>query len=179
MFSADPDMTLGMNRSEVSSAVRCCTSWKNKLKNHSITLSTAQESITITQMDMKAEFLQRELGIRAGLPSLSCRPTQKTKAGTRASEMAREAILGASRILETLAVMDLWVQMSVNTNVVLQISTYASTYDSKARQLLARTAPTQSISLPTLDQVIGSRLRSRGRPQKLTAKNAALAAAHI
>ncbi|KAK3171025.1 hypothetical protein OEA41_003109 [Lepraria neglecta] len=65
----------------------------------------------MTQMDMKAEFLQRELGIRAGLPSLSCRPTQKTKAGTRASEMARKAILGASRILETLAVMDLWVKL--------------------------------------------------------------------
>ncbi len=109
MLSADPDIMLGMNRSDVSSAERCCTSWKNKLKNHSITLITAHESINITQMDVKAVFLQRELGIRAGFPNFSWRPTQKTKAGTRTSEMVSRTILEASRRLEMLAVIDLQV----------------------------------------------------------------------
>ncbi len=101
-------MIPGIKRSEVWSAESCCTSWKYRLKNHSRLLSTAHESISMRQIDVKAEFLQRELGIMAGLPSLSCRPTQKMKAGTRRSEMVRRVILDASRMLETLAVMDLW-----------------------------------------------------------------------
>lgn len=73
-----------------------------------MTLITAQESISMMHIDVKAEFLQRELGIKAVFPSFSWRPTQKIKAGTRRSEMVRRAMLGASLMLETLAVMDLW-----------------------------------------------------------------------
>ena len=72
-----------------------------------MTLITAHESINVMQMEVKAEFRQSELGIKAGLPSFSWRLTQKTKAGTRRREIVKRAILGASLMFERLAVIDL------------------------------------------------------------------------
>lgn len=105
-----------MKRREVCRADRRCTSWKNKLKNHSMTLMTAHESIRIMQMEVNAEFRQSELGMRAGLLSRSCRPTQKMNAGTRSSEMVRRTMLETSWMFERLAVMDLYRQILMREN---------------------------------------------------------------
>ena len=59
---------------------------------------------TARQMDVKARFFQMELGIMAGFPRRSWRPTQKTKRGRRASAMLRIMMFGVSLSLDVLAV---------------------------------------------------------------------------
>ena len=77
------------------------------MKNHSKTLITAQEISTAIQIDVNAVFFHIELGIKAGLERRSCRPTQRIKAGTRASDIVRRAILLPSLILASVPVMAL------------------------------------------------------------------------
>ena len=52
-------------------------------------------------------FRHREFGIKAGLPIFSWWPTQNIKAGTSKRDMIRREMLDGSRILATLAVIDL------------------------------------------------------------------------
>ena len=100
-----PATILGMKRRDVSRALSFWTSWKNKLQNHSMPLRTAQESMTVVQMDAKAGFFQSEFGIRAGLPSFSWRPTQSMNVGTEAREIVRRAIVEGSRMWDRWPVM--------------------------------------------------------------------------
>ena len=67
-------------------------------------LRTDQESRSIRQMEVKAVLVHSELGIKAGLPRLSWRPTQKMKAGMIAKEMLNRTMFEASRRLDALAV---------------------------------------------------------------------------
>lgn len=78
-----------------------------RLENHSMIFRTENERSSMRHIEVNAVFRQRELGISAGLPSLSCLPTQKTNAGASARERLSRAIFGGSRRLETLAVVDL------------------------------------------------------------------------
>ena len=107
MLRIEPEMMLGMKRREVCSAESSCTSWQNKLKKNSRTFNTAHESINMMQIEVKAEFRQSELGIRAGLCSLSWRPTQNMKAGTSRSEIMRRVMLETSWMLDRFAVIEL------------------------------------------------------------------------
>ncbi len=74
-------------------------------------------------MLVKAVFRQMEFGMTAGLPNLSCLPTQKTKEGIKAPERARSAMFGGWWIVETLEVI------------------IAKTYDNIAMHALAITMP--------------------------------------
>ena len=59
------------------------------------------------QIEVNALLRQRELGIRAGLPSFSCRFIQKRKAGSSAVAIQSSAIFDPLLILETSPVMTL------------------------------------------------------------------------
>jgi hypothetical protein len=71
--------------------------------------NTAHERRTIMHIVLKAEFFQRELGIKAGLPNLSCRFIQKINAGIRAAAKQRSTMFEVFRILDKLAVIALLV----------------------------------------------------------------------
>jgi len=109
---------------------------------------------------LKAEFFQRELGIKAGLPNLSCRFIQKINAGIRAAAKQRSTMFEVFRILDKLAVIA------------------ANRYDEIPRQELDNNTPTQSISVASLLHNSGAVFFSRGNMQELTAKSAIIAPAH-
>ena len=98
MLMIAPTTMFGINLNDVSRALRCCTSWKKRLQNHSIPFKTAQESNTVIQIDEKVGLFHTELGMSAGLLYFSWRPTQNMKAGTEARDIDSKAIVDGSRI---------------------------------------------------------------------------------
>lgn len=72
--------------------------------------NTAHDNKTITQIVLKATFLHRRLGISAGLPNLSWRSIQKTKATIVTVAIQRSAIFGAFRMFASLAVIILYTE---------------------------------------------------------------------
>lgn len=73
------------------------TGTHKRLKTYSRLWIMAQVRKTMPQMDEKAAVFQRELGIKAGLPSFSWRHIHHTKAGTRAPAMESSTIWVGSR----------------------------------------------------------------------------------
>lgn len=72
-------------------------------------LKTPHVTKTLMHTLVKTLLRQRELGMIAGRPSLSCRPHQKTNVGIRTKEVTKSAIVPASLMFETSAVKILWV----------------------------------------------------------------------
>lgn len=73
MLVAAPTTTIGRKRSDVSRAVRCSTRSKYSALKYWKALKAAQVKKTAAQMDVKATFFHRLLGINAGRPRRSWR----------------------------------------------------------------------------------------------------------
>lgn len=71
----------------------------NKLAKSSIDVVTPNEIATVPQILENAVFFHREFGMRAGLPSLTCRWTQPTKSGNAMAIRQTNTIVSGFRIL--------------------------------------------------------------------------------
>jgi hypothetical protein len=92
-------MGAGRKRTEVCMADNFCTSWKKSVRYVSIALKTPHVMKTPMQTTLKMRFRQREFGMMAGRPSLSCRPTQSMNPGIRHIAVIRRPRVVGSRIL--------------------------------------------------------------------------------
>lgn len=77
------------------------------MRNVSIALKTPQVRNTPIQIHVKIRFRHSELGITAGRPSFSCRPTQRMKAGMSAMETMSKASVAGDLMLDVLLVNEL------------------------------------------------------------------------
>ena len=153
-------------------------SWKKNVRRVSVALKAPHARKTSMQMLVKTLFRHSELGIMAGRPSFSCRPTQKVNAGIRATAIDRHAMLVGDLMPETLPVRTLE-RISLGAEPQGSKSTYAKTYDSRPRAVLSIRAPGQSISVRSRlkDSLVGS--TGFGRPKIAKARKPVLMAAAI
>lgn len=68
---------------------------------------TAQEKSTITQIEAKAVFFQREFGINTDLPALSRHRIQNQNPGTMAAATQSKAMFSVCLMLDGVSVMTL------------------------------------------------------------------------
>jgi hypothetical protein len=126
-----------------------------RLRIVSVPFKTAHVRRTIKQIDANAVFFHNEFGISADFPFFSLQLIQLMNAGIQAAAMHMRAMFSAWWMLAGLSVMTLCL-VSAIFSVDQGNPTYAKTYETRPKQVLERTIPTQSISSRSLRGVKAS-----------------------